>query len=147
MSTSKIQLGHRKYFREIFNLKCSEDKKINYAGLIEIFEMVDFHPNEKQTEEFKSLFEKSEWIDFEQFLKIFTLRSNDYYNEVDVKNAFRLLSKEYERPGWIKVERVVEILKEMGLKEIEVVHLTTQLQNLEKEDGMFNFEEFVKDSF
>ena len=109
--------------------------------------MVDFHPNEKQTEEFKSLFEKSEWIDFEQFLKIFTLRSNDYYNEVDVKNAFRLLSKEYERPGWIKVERVVEILKEMGLKEIEVVHLTTQLQNLEKEDGMFNFEEFVKDSF
>ena len=146
MSTSKIQSGHRKYFREIFNLQ-AVDKKINYEKLLAIFEMVDFTPNDKQTEEFKALFEKSEWIDFEQFLKIFTLRSNDYYNEVDVKNAFRLLSKEYDRPGWIKVERVNEILKEMGLKEIEIVHLTTQLQNLEKEDGMFNFEEFVKDSF
>ena len=62
-------------------------------------------------------------------------------------NAFRLLSKEYEKSGWIKVDRVREILKEMGLKEIEIVHLTTQLQNLEKEDGMFNFEDFVNDSF
>ena len=147
MSGSKIQEGHKKYFREIFNLQANSDGKINYDGLLKIFEMVDFHPNEKQHEEFKGLFENKEFINFTEFLKIFTLRSNDYYTKTDVMNAFRLLSKEYEKSGWIKVDRVRDILKEMGLKEIEIVHLTTQLQNLEKEDGMFNFEEFVNDSF
>ncbi|CAI2383050.1 unnamed protein product [Moneuplotes crassus] len=147
MSSSKIQEGHKKYFREIFNLQANDDRKIDYNGLLEIFSMVDFHPNEKQHEEFKQLFEHKEFIDFNEFLKIFTLKSNDYYTKTDVMNAFRLLSKEYEKPGYIKVDRVWEILKEMGLKEIEIVHLTTQLQDLEKEDGMFNFEDFVNDSF
>jgi len=49
------------------------------------------------------------------------LKSNNQYNEVDVKNAFRLLSKEYDRPGYIKLERVKEILAEMGLKEVDII--------------------------
>ena len=59
------------------------------------------------------------------FLKIFTLKSNNYYNEVDVKNAFRLLSKEYDSPGYIKISRVKEILAEMGLSDIEIAQLTS----------------------
>ena len=46
-------------------------------------------------------------------LQIFSLKSNNQYNEVDVKNAFRLLSKEYDNPGMIKLDRVKEILAEM----------------------------------
>jgi len=52
---------------------------------------------------------------FVDFLQIFNLKGNNKYNEVDVKNAFRLLSREYEKPGMIKLDRVKEILAEMGL--------------------------------
>ena len=67
------------------------------------------------------MFLKKEEISFNEFLSIFSLKSNNQYNEVDVKNAFRLLSKEYDRPGWIKLERVKEILTEMGQTEIEII--------------------------
>ena len=43
--TAKISALHRNYFREIFNLH-AKDGKINYEGLLAIFEMVDFKPNE-----------------------------------------------------------------------------------------------------
>ncbi len=80
-------------------------------------------------------------------MKIFTLKSNNYYNQTDVKNAFRLLSKEYEKPGWIHIDRVKEILEEMGLSDVEVLQLTSQLEHRLDEDKMFNFEQFVKESF
>ena len=66
---------------------------------------------------------------------------------MDVKNAFRLLSKEYERPGWIKLDRVKEILSEMGLDDVDIIQLTNQLQNQCDDSGMFNFEDFVKSAF
>ena len=62
-------------------------------------------------------------------------------------NSFRLLSKEYEREGMIKIDRVKEILLEMGINDLEVTQLTTQLQSLQDSDGYFNFEEFVKSAF
>ena len=70
---------------------------------------------------------------------------------MDVKNAFRLLSKEYEKPGYIKLDRVKEILAEMGLDDVDIIQLTNQLES-QCEDGpdgskMFNFEEFVKSAF
>ena len=83
--------------------------------------MVDFKPNDKQDEEFKAMFEKSSEIGFNEFLNIFSLKSNNQYNKVDVLNAFRLLSKEYDRPGWIKIERVREILAEMGLEDVDII--------------------------
>lgn len=58
----------------------------------------------------------------------------------------QLLSKEYEKPGWIKLDRVKEILAEMGLEDVEILQLTNQLNSL-CENGMFNFEEFVKSAF
>ncbi len=89
--------------------------------------MVDFKTNEKQDEEFKAVFNKKPEIGFNEFLQIFSLKSNNQYNEIDVKNAFRLLSKEYDRPGWIKLERVKEILAEMGLNDVDIIQLTNQL--------------------
>ena len=66
-----------------------------------------------------------------------------------VKNAFRLLSKNYDsdKPGMIKIERVKEILTEMGITDLEIVQLTTQLQGLCDSEGYFNFENFVKEAF
>ena len=65
-----------------------------------------------------------------------------------MRNAFRLLSREYERPGMIRFERVKEFFQEMGgISEIEIFQLTSQLQPFCEEDGYFNFEEFVSASF
>ena len=58
---------------------------------------------------------------FLDFLQIFNLKGNNKYNEVDVKNAFRLLSREYEKAGMIKLDRVKEILAEMGLQDVEIL--------------------------
>ena len=40
---------------------------------------------------------------------------------MDVKNAFSLLSREYEKPGEIKIDRLKEILSEMGITDLEIV--------------------------
>ena len=146
--SNKISTIEQAYFREIFDLHASKTEgKLTYEGLNELFEMVAFKPNEKQQEEFKEMFAAKKEISFKEFLSIFSLKSNSQYNEVDVKNAFRLLSKEYERPGWIKLERVKEILAEMGLKDVDIIQLTNQLNSLCDDQGMFNFEEFVKNAF
>eukprot|EP00347_Sterkiella_histriomuscorum_P015154 403358114 len=143
----KISELDKKYFREIFLLHANKDEKIDYEALCRIFEMVDFKPNEKQEVEFKAMFTKKEQLSFADFLQIFSLKSNNQYNEIDVKNAFRLLSKEYERPGFIRLDRVKDILGEMGLQDVEILQLTNQLNSLCDDHGMFNFEEFVKSAF
>ena len=146
--SNKITTMEQGYFREIFDLHASKnDGKLTYELLQELFEMVAFKPNEKQNEEFKEMFEKKEEINFKDFLSIFSLKSNNQYNEVDVKNAFRLLSKEYEKPGMIRLERVKEILAEMGLADVDIIQLTNQLNNLCDEHGMFDFESFVSSAF
>ena len=86
-------------------------------------------------------------LSFPEFMTIFSLKSNSQFNETDVLNSFRLLSKEYDREGMIKIDRVKEILLEMGINDLEVTQLTTQLQSLQDSDGYFNFEEFVKSAF
>ena len=147
---TKINNLDKKYFREIFNLHADKiSGKITYEKLQEIFIMVDFKPNDKQDEEFKAMFHKTDEINFNDFLNIFSLKSNNQYNKTDVLNAFRLLSKEYERPGWIRIDRVREILAEMGLEDVEIIQLTSQLEARcdGDENGMFNFEEFVESAF
>ena len=147
--SNKISTMEQGYFREIFDLHASKNPngKLTYELLQELFEMVAFKPNEKQNEEFKEMFAQKSEISFKEFLSIFSLKSNNQYNEVDVKNAFRLLSKEYDHPGMIKIDRVKEILAEMGLKDVDIIQLTNQLNSLTDDNGMFNFEEFVKSAF
>ena len=155
-SKTRISDMDKKYFREIFYLNSIDDEgntvgpnrdKLNLEGLNKIFEMVGFEPNDKQKQEFEDLFAKKPLLNFNDFLNIFTLKSNSQFNETDVKNSFRLLSKEYVREGMIKLERVKEILTEMGLTDIEVVQLTAQLQSLVDDQGYFNFEDFVSSAF
>ena len=146
-SKTRITETDRRYFREIFTLNQNADGKIDAKGLDEIFKMVGFNPNEKQKAEFDELFTKKPALSFNEFLSIFSLKSNSQFNETDVMNSFRLLSKEYDREGHIKIDRVKEILLEMGITDLEVTQLTTQLQALQDPDGYFNFEEFVKSAF
>merc|ERR1712060_254937 len=88
--------------------------------------MVGFDPNPKQQQEFAQMFASGDGtLNFNEFLNIFSLKSNPQFREVDVKNAFRLLSKEYERSDQIRLERVKEILTEMGITDMEIVQLTT----------------------
>ena len=68
----------KKYFLDIFNLNArvdpiSNQKKINFEGLIKLFEMVGFQPNEKQKAEFQRMFDgqKNKEMTFDNFLKIF----------------------------------------------------------------------------
>ena len=56
-----------------------------------------------------------------QFLSVFNLKENTKFKEVDVRNAFRLLSHEYDRPGMIKLARVREFFQEMGITDMEIV--------------------------
>jgi len=142
----KVSDLHRQYFREIFNLE-AKDGMISYEGLKNLFVMVDFKPNEKQTEEFKKLFKSRDEITFDDFLQIFSLKGSNEYTEIEVKNAFRLLSKEYSKMGHIKIDRIQEILKEQNLQDHEIFMLTSQLTALCDEEGYINFEELVKNSF
>ena len=130
----RISTLDEKYFREIFNLEAHErheghrGKRIDFEALDRIFKMVGFEPNQKQIAEFQQMFEQHNGtLNFKEFLNVFSLKSNPQFQEVDVKNAFRLLSKEYERPNMIRLERVKEILTEMGITDLEIVQLTTQL--------------------
>lgn len=54
-------------------------------------------------------------------MDIFSLRNNAEFDQVDVKNAFRLLSKEYVHENKIKLDRVKEILTEIGCSDLEIV--------------------------
>ena len=74
---TKISSLDKKYFREIFLLHANAQQKITYEKLQEIFVMVDFKPNDKQDEEFRAMFEKSSEIGFNEFLNIFSLKSNN----------------------------------------------------------------------
>ena len=95
------------------------------------------------------MFDNEGSINFTEFLDIFSLKKNDEFNEVDVKNAFRLLSKEYDKDkaGKIKLERVKEILTEMNIVDIDIVQLTNQLQAECDDEGYFDFEKFVSSAF
>ena len=125
------------------------ENRIDFEGLLSIFEMVGFEPNPKQRLEFEQMFAGQGTMNFKDFMNIFSLKSNPQFNRIDVKNAFRLLSKEYDddRAGQIKLDRVKEILTEMGITDMEIVQLTTQLQDLADKDGYINFEEFVDSAF
>ena len=144
---SRISDMDKKYFREIFEMNENAEKKIDSKRLFKIFEVVGFEPNEKQKKEFEEIFLKKPLIDFKGFLDIFSLKSNDQIDKTDVKNAFRLLSKEYTRENMISLTRVKELLQEMGLTDLEVVQLTSQLTGLRDSDDMIDFNAFVDSAF
>ena len=122
-----------KCFREVFKLEAHYiqhegyvDHRIDMNGLQNVFTMIGFQPNEKQMALFNQKFSQcGGTLNFNQFYDVFKLKRSAEFNEIDAKNAFRLLSKEYERPNYISVARVREILAEMGIKDEEIGQLTT----------------------
>ena len=82
------------------------------VGLENLFNMVGFEPDAKQKVEFNYLFTKRKELTFDEFMSIFTLKTTDSFKPTDIKNAFRLLSKEYTRENKISIARVEEILHE-----------------------------------
>ena len=110
--------------------------------------MVGFVPNDKQNQEFDEIFKKNAEINFTQFKSIFSLHNTSQFNAVDVKNAFALLSREYEKPGEIKIDRLKEILSEMGITDLEIVQLTTQLHGfVDQKTGYFQYKAFVDSAY
>ena len=85
-----------------------------------MFNMVGFEPNEKQQKEFDDMFKKNNTMTCDQFLSIFSLKATPDFKPVDVKNAFRLLSKEYTKENKIALHRIEEILIDMQLPDDEI---------------------------
>ena len=110
--------------------------------------MVDFHPNEILQREISGWFsrqkETEREISYDQFMKLFSLRTNPAVKQADVKNAFRMLCKDYgEKDNMIHKNRRKEILEEIGLDAVEVSSLVGQLEQDLTKDGYLNFEDFV----
>ena len=140
------------HFRQIFNSMAVDQKapvpRVTQEKLEKIFEMVDFHPNEILQREISGWFsrqkETEREISYEQFMKLFSLRSNPAVKQADVKNAFRMLCKDYgEKDNLIHKNRIKEILEEIGLDSVEVSSLVAQLETDFTKDGFLNFEDFV----
>ena len=113
---------------EIFKLEARqyENNRIDGPGLDRIFSTVGFEPNKNQKKVFQEVLDANGGtMNQHMFLQVFNLKQNQNFKEVDVRNAFRLLSKEYERPGMIRLERVKEFFQEMGLTDMEIVQLTS----------------------
>ena len=82
-----------------------------------------------EIKEFDQMFEKCGGaLRFREFLSVYSLKNNPELNEVDAKNSFRLLSKEYDRPNMIKLERCKEVLTEMGVTPPEIAQMATFLE-------------------
>ena len=103
-----------KYFREIFHLNAEvhpghAERRIDFEGLLKIFDMVGFVPNPKQKQEFKDMFISHDptvdvvTMNFRSFMQIFKLHTNSF-DIIDTKNSFRLISKEYEEDGMMKLD-------------------------------------------
>jgi Ca2+-binding EF-hand superfamily protein len=81
-------------------------------------------------------------------MKLFSLKTNPAIKQPDVKNAFRMLCKDYgEKDNMIHRSRIKEILEEIGLDAAEITALVGQLDQDLTKDGFLNFEDFVDRQF
>jgi Ca2+-binding EF-hand superfamily protein len=112
--------------------------------------MVDFKPNEYLQSQLATYWHparQNKDITYEQVMRLFSLKNDKSIKQIDVKNAFRMLSKEYgERDGMIHKTRIRELLEDIGVDEVEVQTLLSQLEP-DCKDGWLNFEEFVDRQF
>ena len=66
------------------------------------------------------IFNKKEFINFDEFMKIFHLKLQDY-TIGDVKNAFKLLAKDDDK--YIPLQKIRKILSKNGVEEKEIEFL------------------------
>ena len=131
----------RKALREVFDLVAKEGK-IDKDGLEEIFKLIDYNITEKQSNELHNrLFNKKERIVFEDFLKIFNLKMVDY-SATDVRNAFKLIAKDDDK--YIPLSTLKGILEKSNMAEMDLVFLMNQLNPYTDNNGLINFQDFLK---
>ena len=142
------------YFTEIFHLESSiheghKDLRIDYDAMLRIFLLVSYKPPQKLLREFQKKFREGDGtMNFQTFVEVFSLKQHPDFNEIDAKNSFRLLSREYDKnkSNMISIFRCQQILEEMGFNEEEKEIMTAQLE-IFAENGEFNFETFLRLAF
>ena len=133
-----IQPEEFDYFKSIFDLEArsyegykANETRIDFPAFSRIFKMIGYEPNARQLQEYNQMFEDNNGtINLSDFLTIFSLKQSSQFTDIDVKNAFRLLSKEHGHGNKIKLVRVKEILKEMGMNDQEIDMLTTEMNEM-----------------
>jgi Ca2+-binding EF-hand superfamily protein len=139
----EIKTLHKQAFREIFNLVAGKDGKLEKKGLAELFRVIDYNITEEQFNDMVSKLytNKKETISFEEFMKIFQLKLQDY-TTVDVKNAFRLIAKDDD--NFIPSAKIKKILVKHGLGDVEIQFLMRQLDKFTDPQGRVNYNDFLK---
>lgn len=138
----EIKTLHKQAFREIFNLVAGKDGKLDKKGLAELFRVIDYNITEEQFNDMISkLFQKKDTISFEEFMKIFQLKLQDY-TTTDVKNAFRLIAKDDD--NYIASSKIKKILDKHGLGDVEIQFLMRQLDKFTDSQGRVNYNDFLK---
>ena len=141
-----------KHFEEMFRImsydKSMSQPKISQQKLEELFKIVDFKPNDTLQKEMTNYFSKKKEgekeITFEEFRKLFSLKENTELPKIKVKNAFRMLSKEYgDKDGLIHRSRIKDLLEEIGVDAVEAAALVGQLEAEFRPDGYLDFETYI----
>lgn len=137
----ELKSEQKKAFYEVFKL-VAQNEKIDKKGLSELFKIIDYKLTEEQHLEIVNrLFVKKDWISFEEFLRIFTIKLNDY-TPVDVKNAFRLLAKDDD--NFLSGKKIRKMLEKNGVDSSEVDFLMKQFEPFTDTNGRVNYNEFLK---
>jgi len=137
-----ISHSQKQAFREIYKLVAGESQKLDKEGLNQIFKLIDYQVSEKQLQDFhQKLFNKKDTIDFNEFMKIFSLKMNDY-TATDVRNAFKLIAKDDDQ--LIPLSKIKDIMQKNGMSEMEILFLTNQLMAHTDSDGNLKYQEFLQ---
>ena len=148
-SACELTKEDKAYFRDLFNLYATKDtQKISHESLYKIFELIGFRPTPSYDAELRDCFDKKPEVNFVDFLSLLTCKHlQPTMNPIDIMNSFRFLSKEYTREGWIKFDRVLEIVDACYGDDAERELMLGRLEKLQDSDGYIDFETFVKLSF
>lgn len=158
-SKSKPREPDMKNFFEMFKIQSTQSSeakmsnpKVTQEKLEELFKMVDFKPNETLRKEITNYFTKKrdgeKEITYDDFLKLFSLKENTELPKVRVKNAFRMLCKEYssdkDEPRTISYKRLSDLLDEIGVEEVEKAALLGQLKDEFNDKQIMDFDDYIE---
>ncbi|KRX07948.1 hypothetical protein PPERSA_10336 [Pseudocohnilembus persalinus] len=137
----EIKTNHKQAFKEIFKLIAKDSDTINRDGLKELFKTIGYQTDQFDEMADKIFKHKDSRINFDEFMKIFNLKMNDYsFN--DVCNAFKLLAKDDDQ--YIPLEKVRNILSKNGLEESEINFLVQQLEQFTDSQKRVNYKQFLE---
>lgn len=99
---------------EVFEL-VSTNKRVNRDSLKRLFDIINYKITYEQFNEIAGrAFAVKEWITYEEFMQLFTVKTADY-SLLDVKNALRLLAGDDDT--YIPIDRFKKMLQAEGQSE------------------------------